>query len=41
LQWQRLKQYAELVKSAGRRAFIADRIKAIRSNPSNSEQQEA
>jgi len=39
-QWQRLKQYTELVKSAGRRAFIADRIKAIRSNPSNSEQQE-
>lgn len=30
-QWQRLKEYTELVKSAGRRAFIADRIKAIRS----------
>ncbi len=30
-QWQRLKEYTELVKSAGRRAFIADRIGAIRS----------
>jgi predicted transcriptional regulator of viral defense system len=35
-QWQRLKEYTELVKSAGRRAFIADRIKAIRSSSSNS-----
>lgn len=35
-QWQRLKEYTELVKSAGRRAFIADRIKAIRSTSSNS-----
>jgi predicted transcriptional regulator of viral defense system len=30
-QWQRLKEYTELVKSSGRRAFIADRIKVIRS----------
>jgi hypothetical protein len=35
-QWQRLKEYTELVKSSGRRAFISDRIKAIRSTPSNS-----
>ncbi len=35
-QWQRLKEFTELVKSSGRRAFIADRIKAIRSNSSNS-----
>jgi predicted transcriptional regulator of viral defense system len=34
-QWQRLKEYTELVKSAGRRAFIAGRIKAIRSTSSN------
>jgi predicted transcriptional regulator of viral defense system len=33
-QWQRLKEYTELVKSAGRRAFISDRIKVIRSTPS-------
>ncbi len=32
-QWQRLKEYTELVKSSGRRAFIAERIKAIRSAP--------
>lgn len=30
-QWQRLKEYTELVKSSGRRAFIADRIKTLRS----------
>jgi len=30
-QWQRLKEYTEMVKSAGRRAFIAERIKTIRS----------
>jgi predicted transcriptional regulator of viral defense system len=30
-QWQRLKEYTELVKSPGRRAFIAERIKSIRS----------
>jgi predicted transcriptional regulator of viral defense system len=35
-QWQRLKEYTELVKSSGRRAFISDRIKAIRSTSSNS-----
>jgi predicted transcriptional regulator of viral defense system len=35
-QWQRLKEYTELVKSSGRRAFISDRIKAIRSTPSTS-----
>jgi predicted transcriptional regulator of viral defense system len=35
-QWQRLKEYTELVKSSGRRAFISDRIKAIRSTPSHS-----
>lgn len=35
-QWQRLKEYAELVKSSGRRAFIAERIKAIRSSASSS-----
>jgi predicted transcriptional regulator of viral defense system len=35
-QWQRLKEYAELVKSSGRRAFISDRIKAIRSTSSTS-----
>ncbi|MGH8129668.1 MAG: type IV toxin-antitoxin system AbiEi family antitoxin domain-containing protein [Steroidobacteraceae bacterium] len=34
-QWKRLKQYTELVKSSGRRAFIAERIKAIRSSASN------
>jgi predicted transcriptional regulator of viral defense system len=32
-QWQRLKEYTELVKSPGRRAYIAGRIKAIRSAP--------
>lgn len=31
-QWQRLKQYTELVRSPGRQAYIADRIKAIRSD---------
>jgi hypothetical protein len=31
-QWQRLKEYTGLVASAGRRAFIAERIKAIRFN---------
>ncbi len=30
-QWQRLKEYTAVVKSSGRRAFIADHIKAIRS----------
>ena len=35
-QWQRLKEYTELVKSSGRRAFIAERIKAIRSSASSS-----
>ena len=35
-QWQRLKEYTELVKSSGRRAFIAERIKSIRSTASNS-----
>ena len=30
-QWQRLKEYTELVKSAGRRAYIAERTKALRS----------
>jgi hypothetical protein len=35
-QWQRLKEYTDLVKSSGRRAFIAERIKAIRSTSSNS-----
>lgn len=34
-QWKRLKQYTELVKSSGRRAFIAERIKAIRSGASS------
>ncbi|MDP8984084.1 MAG: hypothetical protein M3N97_03420 [Pseudomonadota bacterium] len=32
-QWRRLKEYTEMVKSSGRRAFISDRIKAIRSTP--------
>ena len=31
-QWQRLKEYTELVKSSGRRAFIAERINAIKSS---------
>ena len=35
-QWQRLKEYTQLVQSAGRRSFIAERIKAIRSAASNS-----
>lgn len=35
-QWQRLREYNELVQSSGRRAFIAERIKAIRSSASNS-----
>jgi predicted transcriptional regulator of viral defense system len=35
-QWQRLKEYTELVNSSGRRAFISDRIKAIRSTSSTS-----
>jgi predicted transcriptional regulator of viral defense system len=30
-QWQRLKEYTELVKSSGRRAYIAERIKTLRS----------
>jgi predicted transcriptional regulator of viral defense system len=30
-QWQRLKEYSELVNSSGRRAYIATRIKTIRS----------
>lgn len=34
--WRRLKEYTERVKSAGRRAFIAERIKAIRAVPSKS-----
>jgi len=29
--WQRLRDYAAIVKSPGRRAFIAERIKALRS----------
>jgi predicted transcriptional regulator of viral defense system len=32
-QWKRLKEYAELVKSPGRRAYIAKRIRALRSIP--------
>ncbi|MGE0030176.1 MAG: hypothetical protein AB7T20_03560 [Steroidobacteraceae bacterium] len=30
-QWKRLKEYTELVKSPGRRAYIAERIRALRS----------
>lgn len=30
-QWQRLKEYTEQVKSAGRRAFVAERIRYLRS----------
>jgi predicted transcriptional regulator of viral defense system len=30
-QWQRLKEYTELVKSAGRQAYIAERIRTLRS----------
>lgn len=30
-QWRRLKDYTELVKSSGRRAYIAERIRALRS----------
>jgi len=30
-QWQRLKEFTELVKSSGRRAFIAERTRALRS----------
>jgi predicted transcriptional regulator of viral defense system len=30
-QWERLKEYTKLVKSAGRRAYIAERIKNLRS----------
>jgi predicted transcriptional regulator of viral defense system len=30
--WQRLKEYTERVKSSGRRAYIADRIKTIRAS---------
>ena len=30
-QWQRLKEYTELVKSSGRRAYIAERIRKLRS----------
>jgi predicted transcriptional regulator of viral defense system len=33
--WQRLKDYTELVKSRGRRVFITERIKAIRSAASS------
>jgi predicted transcriptional regulator of viral defense system len=29
--WQRLKEYTELVKSSGRRAYITERIRALRS----------
>jgi predicted transcriptional regulator of viral defense system len=29
--WQRLKEYTQLVKSAGRRAYIAERIRVLRS----------
>jgi predicted transcriptional regulator of viral defense system len=35
-QWQRIKEFAELVKSPGRRSFITERIKAIRSAASSS-----
>jgi predicted transcriptional regulator of viral defense system len=31
-QWQRLKEYTDLVKSSGRKAFIAERIRALK-NP--------
>jgi hypothetical protein len=30
-QWQRLKEYTALVKSSGRRAYITERIRSIRS----------
>jgi predicted transcriptional regulator of viral defense system len=30
-QWQRLKEFTEIVKSSGRRAFIAERARALRS----------
>lgn len=30
-QWKRLKEYTELVKSSGRRTYIAERIRALRS----------
>jgi predicted transcriptional regulator of viral defense system len=30
-EWQRLKEYAELVKSSGRRTYITERIRALRS----------
>jgi hypothetical protein len=30
-QWERLKEYTELVQSSGRRAYITGRIKALRS----------
>ena len=33
-QWQRLKEYAQLVKSSDRRAFIAERVKSMRSTSS-------
>ena len=33
-QWERLKEYTKLVKSSGRRAYIAERIKALRSEGS-------
>jgi hypothetical protein len=29
--WQRLKEYMQLVKSSGRRTYIAERIRAIKS----------
>ena len=32
-QWQRLKEYTERVKSPGRRAYIAERIREIESGP--------
>lgn len=35
-QWRRVKEYTELVNSPGRRAFIAERVKAIRSDASGS-----
>lgn len=34
-QWQRLKEYTELVKSSGRQAFIAARVRGLRSTLQN------
>jgi predicted transcriptional regulator of viral defense system len=31
-QWERLKEYTKLVKSSGRRTYIAERIRSLRSN---------